>query len=96
MAREANGRLSTKQKKKHKVVIVISNLFKTRKLLRILFTPMYSLIEIQIRMTLIEAGYPMAWPNRIHWPLPVVSSSLCLNVSFSFFFSSHNMELCLT
>ena len=54
MAREANGRLSTKQKK-HKVVIFISNLFKTRNLLRILFTPVYSLIEIQIRTTLILA-----------------------------------------
>lgn len=54
MAREANGRISTKQKK-HKVVIFISNLFKTRSLLRILFTPVYSLIEIQIRTTLILA-----------------------------------------
>lgn len=54
MAREANGRLSTKQKK-HQVVIFISNLFKTRNLLLILFTPVYSLIEIQIRTTLILA-----------------------------------------
>ena len=55
MAREANGRLSTKQKKKKRLVIFISNLFKTRNLLRILFTPVYSLIEIQIRTTLILA-----------------------------------------
>ena len=54
MAREAYRRVSTKQKK-HKVVIFISNLFKTRNLLRILFTTVYSLIEIQIRTTLILA-----------------------------------------
>ena len=42
-------------KKKHKVVIFISNLFKTRNLLRILFTPVYSLTEIQIRTTVILA-----------------------------------------
>lgn len=73
--------------KKHKIVILISNLFKTRNLLRILFIPMYSLIEIQIRTTLIEAGYPVAWPNRNLWSLPVVSSSVCFIDCIFFSFS---------
>ena len=90
MAREAYRRVSTKQKK-HKVVIFISNLFKTRNLLRILFTPVYSLIEIQILTTLI-----LAKPLSLVSPRSLFFRFFYRLYLFFFFCSSHNMELCLT
>ena len=53
---------------------------------------MYSLIEIQIRTTPKETGYPVAWPNSNHWP----ASSFCLMQNVFFFFLALTTWSCVS